>query len=78
MRQRWRLLELQVDWAQRKFCVIVQPHLPPLRLPCKQHTADAVRRALRPHFVLERRTNEPFLIREHLRKYAWGVSDAMV
>lgn len=34
-----------------------------------------VARRLEPHFELVERQDYPFLIREHHRKYQWGVSD---
>lgn len=37
-----------------------------------------VAKILSPHFDLVARTNEPFMIREHARKFQWGVSDATV
>lgn len=41
-------------------------------------TFDGLRRALRPAFTLEERKDMPFLIREHRRKFTWGVADGTV
>jgi hypothetical protein len=37
-----------------------------------------VRAALEPEFELVHREDMPFLIREHARKFQWGVSDCTV
>lgn len=37
-------------------------------------TLDRLKAILEPNFVLETRRDEPFLIREHARKYQWSVS----
>ncbi|KAJ0400699.1 hypothetical protein ATCC90586_008602 [Pythium insidiosum] len=36
---------------------------------------DVVAKLLEPHFELVKREDYPFMIREHARKYQWGVSD---
>lgn len=36
---------------------------------------ETIHGLLRPHFELVHRANYPFLIREHERKYQWGISD---
>lgn len=41
-------------------------------------TADRLRQLLAPHFELVEESEVPFLIREHRRKFQWGVSHAMV
>ena len=37
-----------------------------------------VQQILSPYFELVHREDMPFLIREHARKYQWGVSDCLV
>ena len=44
----------------------------------KVWTFDGLRRALRPGFTQEERKDMPFLIREHARKFTWGVADGTV
>lgn len=44
----------------------------------KASTFTGLGRALRPGFTLERRKDMPFLIREHARKFTWGVADGTV
>lgn len=44
----------------------------------KNWTFDGLHRALRPSFTLETRKDMPFLIREHRRKFTWGVADGTV
>ena len=39
-------------------------------------TFDSLRRILKPHFKLIRRLDLPFLLREHARKYQYGISEA--
>jgi putative 4-mercaptohistidine N1-methyltranferase len=41
-------------------------------------TCDALRKILSPHFKLVRRLDLPFLLREHARKYQFGISEATV
>jgi putative 4-mercaptohistidine N1-methyltranferase len=41
-------------------------------------TYDALRRILSPHFKLIRRLDLPFLLREHARKYQFGISETSV
>lgn len=36
---------------------------------------DALRARLEPHFILEHRADIPFLIREHARKFQYGIAD---
>ncbi len=45
---------------------------------CRYETFDILRRFLEPDFTLDRTLDMPFLIREHARKYQWGVSQASV
>jgi putative 4-mercaptohistidine N1-methyltranferase len=42
----------------------------------RQTTADALRQAMRESFDLVQRSDQPFLIREHARKYQWSVAEA--
>jgi putative 4-mercaptohistidine N1-methyltranferase len=42
------------------------------------HTFAALRQILSPRFRLRKRLNLPFLIREHARKYQFGLADASV
>eukprot|EP01061_Rhynchopus_euleeides_P018930 TRINITY_DN3119_c1_g4_i1.p1 TRINITY_DN3119_c1_g4~~TRINITY_DN3119_c1_g4_i1.p1 ORF type:complete len:277 (+),score=104.44 TRINITY_DN3119_c1_g4_i1:39-833(+) len=44
---------------------------------CEDSAAE-VERILSPHFELVHRQDEPFLIREHIRKFQYGVSDCTV
>ncbi len=37
---------------------------------------DALKNILNQHFSLKKAFDMPFLLREHLRKYQWGVSQA--
>lgn len=42
----------------------------------RQSTRDVLRTLLEPHFALIKSSNQPFLIREHARKYQWSVAEA--
>jgi putative 4-mercaptohistidine N1-methyltranferase len=40
-----------------------------------RHTRDALQALLEPHFELIKSSDQPFLIREHARKYQWSVAE---
>jgi putative 4-mercaptohistidine N1-methyltranferase len=46
--------------------------------PKNIQTLDTLKKILNPNFILLKKLNVPFLIREHARKYQWGVSEATV
>lgn len=58
------------DYTQRKNWVGATPET--------GTTFEALQRLLDKDFALERRTDLPFLIREHARKYQWSVAEATV
>ncbi|MDR3403799.1 MAG: putative 4-mercaptohistidine N1-methyltransferase [Chthoniobacter sp.] len=41
----------------------------------RQSTRDALQSLLEPHFDIIKASNQPFLIREHARKYQWSVAE---
>lgn len=42
----------------------------------RKNVIDAIHEILNPHFNLQRTLDIPFVLRDHLRKYEWGVSQA--
>ncbi len=44
----------------------------------ERRTLEGLREALAPAFALEHRSDEPFLIREHARKYQWSMAQASI
>jgi len=58
-------------------CTWLEEFTPPSRWPSAS-TFDWLERELSPHFGLLRRTDLPFLIREHARKFQWSVALATV
>lgn len=57
-------------------CTWLEEFTPPHAWLCHGHsdTLAGLRAVLEPHFVLLRRTDMPFLIREHSRKFQWSVA----
>ncbi|MEI9894366.1 MAG: hypothetical protein WDN28_10915 [Chthoniobacter sp.] len=41
----------------------------------RRSTRDALQSLLEPHFDLIKSSDQPFLIREHARKYQWSVAE---
>ena len=54
-------------------CTWLEEFTPPDRWP-SNNTFTWLQNALSPHFILQKQTDLPFLIREHARKFQWSVA----
>lgn len=54
----------------------LEEYTPKSNWPDAEGTLEFILKALHGHFVLQKTLELPFLIREHRRKYQWGVSEA--